>query len=281
MVDKNRFKTFFKEFLNRTEEKLEEMIQKQGCGEKELCEIERDYFKGIKEIINNNKKDVDKYFILATDIEKLGERVIFKKKDKHGPLDNGFRLHAAELLEEKLKVNKEKTKKAKFFLLGGCNKDVGKFRTEAMRECLKGAGVKEEYLEELRCCPGNTCGNMIEILKTMDELTTKDKDSNFGLITNLYHLPRAMAIGKYLLNKKNHSVGIAISNFEEHLIPIPAEEVIWDQKRKEIKKFYNSESIYKRIKSEISGYCEAKRDRYKCNWPLRLSCRKKQKSKIN
>lgn len=217
----------------------------------------KDYFKRLKEletIVTNESYSA--ICVLATDIEKKNNSIVFKKEDQYGALDKDFRLDAVIRLIESKKI------KGKVLLIGGCNKDLGRFRTEAMRDYIIEKLDEEniETIEERRCCPGKTCGNIVEIVNYLNrECSSGEK---VGVVTNLYHCPRIEELlrdcGKSYLNKIEF---------------IPAEMVLAgeEKKKKEIKKFYKSKEMKKRFSSEIKGIRDVKRGKYSCRKYLDLN----------
>ncbi len=208
------------------------------------------YFKRLKELkVISTNRSYPAIFVLATDIKKKNGDIVFRKKDEHGALDKYFRLDAV------IKLIKNKKITGKVLLIGGCNKDLGKFRTEAMRDYIIEKLDEENIktIEERRCCPGNTCGNIVGIVNYLNQECSSGE--KVGIVTNLYHCPRIEELlrdcGESYLNKIEF---------------IPAEMVLADEdkKKKEINEFYKSKEMKKRFSSEIKGIRDVKRGKYSC-----------------
>lgn len=211
---------------------------------------EEEYFARLGNLLGYKvKSEYKTIFVLASDISKENEEIIFKKSDKSGSLDDYFRLDAiVQLIKEK--------KVKKVLLVGGCNEDIGKFRTEAMRDYIKSKFTQEEIknieLEEKRCCPGNTCGNIVEIVNYFNEKPVDEE--NVYVLTNLYHIPR---IEKLVEDSEK----FCKESYLDHIEFIPAEIVLNTDNGGMMDKiidFYNQEEMKKRFASEVRGIGDPK-----------------------
>lgn len=227
-----------------------------------------DYFKELKNYCSLDIKELEKcnrIFVLSMDIDiDRNGRIIFKEENKSGVIDNKFRLRAVRYLHKKYpdKI---------FLIVGGCNKTLRKFRTEAMKDYLIKRKIPDRNLKELRCCPGNTCGNVIEIIKYIKCFEKiSQKQTSFGLLTNLYHLPRVEGLLEIMADKKNMEVLKDREKRREIFKFIPVEKIIVKTGGKidrNIINFYKTEKIGKRILNEINGVWQIKNKTYSCSWP--------------
>lgn len=229
-------------------------------------------YKCFDEYIILPKKKYSLIFILATDIErcKRKEKCNFKFKEvnEEGALDKGFRFLATQHLYEAEKLKR-------FVLVGGCNGKLGKWRTEVMKEyLLKKYHIPKHRLEELHCCPGNTCGNIKEIIWYLKD--NKDwRNEPFGIITNWYHIPRTWRLFEKMLSKSKEFSDQEKRKITNSVEFIPAEMIIKNKGKKkeirEIKDFYsnNNGAMKERIKAENRGIKEildVKKEVYGCGW---------------
>ena len=112
--------------------------------------------------------------------------------------------------------------------------------------------IPEGCLTCLKSTP-STEGNAIEVLRHLSEKNIQFLDK-IGLLTNFYHLTRAIRIF------------IDISNLR--LVPVAAEGVIYDEEFENIKSFYKSEGFSRVIndlrdcKSEIKGMSDREKGSY-------------------
>jgi len=218
----------------------------------------KEYFDRLNDLLEYKIKDgYETIFVLATDIKKENGKIVFKERDDHGALDDYFRLDAIIKL-----INEGKVEKV--LLVGGCNKDIGKFRTEAMKDYVKTKLKLNEGLEnklsELRCCPGNTCGNIVEIVNYLNR--ERAEGEKIGVLTNIYHIPRIEELIKDC--KESYLNDIEF---------IPAETVLNTEEKEIMERiinFYSQKETKKRFSSEINGIRSIKRGKYTCKKYLAL-----------
>ena len=230
-----------------TKEELEKLFLK---NEKDFSYNHMDYFNRLVKLLEYKiRNEYKKIFVLATDIKKENEKIVFREKDNSGALDNYFRLDSViKLINEK--------KMEKVFLVGGFNKDIGKFRTEIMKDYIEGELKKksknlENKLSERKCCPGNTCGNIVEIVNCLNRECSKGE--KISVLTNIYHIPR---IEEFIKDCKE--------SYLNCIEFIPAEIVLNNKKKTKIIEFYNRKEMKKRFSNEINGVKEIREGKYSC-----------------
>jgi hypothetical protein len=159
-------------------------------------------------------------------MEKVGEKYEFMPEDECGFLHGEIRVAAVKVL-----IRKRLTKEV--VVVGGPIKD-GQSKVELIAEMIKNDLVPVKKLESRP----NTRSN-VEVIKNY--LSGKDDKEKNGLLTNFYHLPRALRL---------------ISENGYKLVPIAAEAVLladdphWESA---IKRWYSEESMKKRLFFEIKG----------------------------
>jgi len=203
-----------------------------------------------EEILSKLRKKYTAVIVLAPDIikryngknEYLKDNISFKYDIDNDPYE--FRFRAVERLYkdkyvkkfilvggfvEKKEWNQEKQKCEKKEIEIGGNKIP---KALVMKDRLeKEYNIKSEHLEVIESA-SDTKGNAIKIV---EYLSTKNNSylENVGLLTNFYHLPRA--------------IRIFIEVAKLRLIPICAEGLVCDDNYENIRNFY---TIYKFDKSE-------------------------------
>jgi len=115
-------------------------------------------------------------------------------------------------------------------------------KAKIIKEILvKDYGISGDHIIELTS-ESNTMGNMVRLADFLSE-----KNENFvkktGLLTNFYHLPRAV--------KMQAKLGLNLS-------PICAESIIYDEEFDNIKEFYSGEGVSRTIGQEKANDSEIK-----------------------
>lgn len=130
----------------------------------------------------------------------------------------------------------------KFILVGGPVKNEEKVsKTEVMQDRLNSFyGIPIDRLITVPSA-ANTEGNAMAVLERLS-----DKNDSYinaaGLLTNLYHLPRAMKIFQKVANLR--------------LIPICAESLLLDDEFENVKNFYRNEASKLIVKENADDRCE-------------------------
>lgn len=163
----------------------------------------------------------DRVFVHSAQMAKVGDGYEFLAEDEHGFLHGEIRVEAIKILRKQGRVRE-------IIVVGGPTKD-GMSKVKLIAEKIGG------QVTQLESIPSTE--NNIEMIKNY---LGEDYGIN-GLLTNFYHLPRAMRLAA--------EKGL-------NLIPICAEAVLLtDSPRwlKEIKKWYGQGSMLTRVLSEIRG----------------------------
>ncbi len=172
----------------------------------------------------------DVVFVHAAQMEKRGGEYVFLPEDGSGFLHGEIRIEAAKILMAQGMVRQ-------FVAVGGPTKD-GVSKAEMIAVILGGGTIP------LKTQP-NTQSNISEIKNFLG-----DTEGVFGLLTNFYHVPRAIRMA---------------SEKGVNLIPICAEAVLmaadigWTEK---IKEWYGSDSMLTRILSEVRGLSDLETNAY-------------------
>lgn len=170
----------------------------------------------------------DRVFVHAAEMAKAGEGYEFLPEDKHGFLHGEIRVEAVKVLRKQGRVKE-------IIVVGGPTED-GVSKAKLIAERIGGAVIQLESIPSTQ--------NNIRVIKNY----LGDCGGKNGLLTNFYHLPRAM--------KLTSSKGL-------NLIPICAEAILltddpnWLRK---IEDWYGQASMYTRILSEIQGICSLELD---------------------
>lgn len=184
-----------------------------------------------------------------------------KKGDngKFPEFKNGKYLGGQTRMDAAVEISKE-SNKTKFILVGGYNEDDGVIsstyymasqKTTDMQDFMKEKGARNEIkiVNSLPC----TRHNLIAIFnERMEELS--NTDFNIGLLTNFYHLPRALNLWTKLAKEEKE--------FEKKIIenptPIVAESIVEENKR------YSKHHEYiLRLENELKGLIDLDTYKYK------------------
>ena len=172
----------------------------------------------------------DRVFVHAGQMEKRGDEYEFLTEDKHGFLHGEIRVEAVKILREQGRIKE-------IIVVGGPTED-GMSKVKLIAERI---GGKVTQLESTPSTRSN-----LEVIKKY----LGDDEGKNGLLTNFYHLPRAMRLSA--------EKGL-------NLIPISAEAVLladdprWLEK---IKEWHSQSSMLKRIISEIYGLSCLEEEKY-------------------
>lgn len=172
----------------------------------------------------------DKVFIHAAQMAKTEGEYEFLTEDKHGFLHGEIRVEAIKVLRKQGRVKE-------IVVVGGPTED-GMNKVELIANMIGGKVTKLESIPSTR-------SNLDAIKSFLGE-----GSGNNGLLTNFYHLPRAMRLA---------------AEKSLNLIPICAEAILltdgfhWLEK---IKAWYGQDSMLTRTLSEIQGLSRLEGENY-------------------
>lgn len=173
----------------------------------------------------------DKIFVHAAQMTKIGDGYVFMGEDKHGFLHGEIRVEATKVLRRQNRVNE-------IIVVGGPTED-GMSKVKLIAERIGGVVTQLESIPSTQ--------NNLDVIK--DYLG--DDRGNNGLLTNFYHLPRAMRL----------SIERGLN-----LIPVCAEAVLLSEDVNwlgKIKEWYGGQdSMFLRLISEIQGLSDLEKDSY-------------------
>lgn len=178
--------------------------------------------------------EYDRVFVHAGQMAKVGEEYEFLPEDRHGFLHGEIRVEAIKILRKQGKVKK-------IIVVGGPTED-GMNKVKLIAERIGGKVIQLESTPSTR--------NNLEVVKEYLGDLGDDEGKN-GLLTNFYHLPRAMRLSA--------EKGL-------NLIPVCAEAILltddphyWEGK---IEKWYSQDSMLARFLWEIQGLSCLEKEKY-------------------
>ena len=173
----------------------------------------------------------DKVFVHTGEMERRGKEYEFLAKDKRGFIHGEIRVAAIKILREQGKVKE-------IIVVGGPTKDGA----NKVRIIAKMIGGKVTQLQSVASTGGN--------IKAIKDFLGEDTGKN-ALLTNFYHIPRALRL---------------ITDNGLKIIPLCAEAILLTDDPnwlKKITEWYNQPSMLRRILSEIEGLSDIEKGTYK------------------
>ena len=180
---------------------------------------------------------------------------------------NGKYIGGQTRIDATVELSKE-NEKAIFILVGGYNQDDGVVgsdhytksqKTTDMNDYLLGKIAGQNRISIVNSLP-STKHNLVAIFKKYEKL--RDDNLNIGLLTNTYHLPRALSWWEELINNENEfkekkNQKNTIKGIIKNPIPIVAESIIGGDGR--YKRYIEYIS---RLESELKGIMDLKTYKY-------------------
>jgi hypothetical protein len=201
---------------------------------------------------------------------------------KFSQFENGKYLGGQTRMEAAVKLAQE-NKNTTFILVGGYNEDDGIKASKYYKKSQKTADV-EKYLKEKKVkekkVKNKKIIKRIEIVNSLpctkhnlvavfhefkEELS--DKNKKIGLLTNAYHLPRALRFWKKLVDDEKDEFGTIIKPGKKpskdepgELKPIVAESIVGVEKDS---RYAGEHEYISRLEDELSGLIDIEKDEYR------------------
>jgi len=156
-------------------------------------------------------------------------------------------------------VLSQENKKTIFILVGGHNEDDGITDSDYYKKSQKTADMRQYFLEKgienkrLKIVNSLPCTkhNLVAVFKKYSKRLDKKKKLKIGLLTNFYHLPRALNFWRNLVCDEFQSI-------VKNPTAIIAESIIGGDRP-----YYKEYEYFLRLESELKGLIDLNTDRYK------------------